>query len=163
MLVAQAVDQLGAQDVDLAVQDAPLVGDLGLLLGQLADESLSSTSVSEPRSGNVSSIVGSSPLADLRRARAGGDASTAGRSAEYSPKGKAELETRAGRRSAELPSPERTYSARGDERQREADVQQHLAERFAGRTIAKKSEPITGATASRPGQLMRSSTPRARP
>ena len=30
-LVAQPVDQLGAQDVDLAVQDAALVGDLVLL------------------------------------------------------------------------------------------------------------------------------------
>src|SRR5436190_75834 len=38
VLLAQAVDELGAQDVDLAVQDAPLVGDLGLFLGELADD-----------------------------------------------------------------------------------------------------------------------------
>jgi hypothetical protein len=38
VLVAQPVDQLGPQDVDLAVQDAPLVGDLGLLLGELSDD-----------------------------------------------------------------------------------------------------------------------------
>src|SRR5271166_170455 len=38
VLVAQAVDELGTQDVDLAVQNAPPVGDLGLLLGQLADD-----------------------------------------------------------------------------------------------------------------------------
>src|ERR1700693_2676595 len=35
VLLAQAVDQLGAQDVDLPVQDAPLIGDLGLFLCQL--------------------------------------------------------------------------------------------------------------------------------
>ncbi len=38
VLVPQAVDELRAKDVDLAVQDAPLVGDLGLLLGELADD-----------------------------------------------------------------------------------------------------------------------------
>src|ERR1700726_4405936 len=38
VLLAQAVDELGAQDVDLPVQDAPLVGDLGLFLGQLPDD-----------------------------------------------------------------------------------------------------------------------------
>ena len=40
VLLAQAVDQLGAQDVDLAVQDAALVGDLELFLGELLDEVL---------------------------------------------------------------------------------------------------------------------------
>src|SRR5438270_13615677 len=35
VLVAQAVDELGSQDVDLSVQDAPPVRDLGLLVGQL--------------------------------------------------------------------------------------------------------------------------------
>ncbi len=38
VLVPQPVDQLGAQDVDLAVQDPPPVGDLVLLLGQLVDQ-----------------------------------------------------------------------------------------------------------------------------
>ena len=37
---AQPVDQLGAQDVDLAVQDAPAVGDLQLLLAELVDQLL---------------------------------------------------------------------------------------------------------------------------
>src|SRR5579875_688322 len=40
VLLAQPVDQLSAEDVDLAVEDAPLVGDLHLLLGQLLDEFL---------------------------------------------------------------------------------------------------------------------------
>ena len=51
------------------------------------------------------------------------------------------------------------YSDGREERQREADVEQHFAER-ARPVMAKNNEPITGATASRPGQLMRSSTPR---
>src|SRR4051812_23011800 len=40
VLLAKAVDQLGAEDVDLPVQDAPLVGDVHLLFGQLLDEVL---------------------------------------------------------------------------------------------------------------------------
>ena len=40
VLLAQAVDELGTQDVDLAVQDAALVGDLELLLGELLDQVL---------------------------------------------------------------------------------------------------------------------------
>ena len=40
MLLAQAVDQLGAEDVDLPVEDPPLVGDVDLLLSQLLDEVL---------------------------------------------------------------------------------------------------------------------------
>ena len=40
VLLAQAVDELGAQDVDLAVEDAALVADLELLLGQLLDQVL---------------------------------------------------------------------------------------------------------------------------
>ena len=40
VLLAQPVDQLRAQDVDLAVQDAPPVGDLLLLLGELLDQVL---------------------------------------------------------------------------------------------------------------------------
>src|SRR5215204_7304926 len=39
-LLSQAVDQLGAQDVDLAVQDPALVADLLLLGGQLIDQLL---------------------------------------------------------------------------------------------------------------------------
>src|SRR3954469_2020516 len=39
-LAAQAVDELGPKDVDLAVQDAPLVRHLLLLLCQLADQVL---------------------------------------------------------------------------------------------------------------------------
>src|SRR5437588_2385426 len=39
-LPPQAVHQLGAQDVDLAVENAALVGDLLLLLRQLVDEAL---------------------------------------------------------------------------------------------------------------------------
>src|SRR3954464_3950347 len=39
-LTAQPVDELGAKDVDLAVQDASLVRHLLLLLGQLADQVL---------------------------------------------------------------------------------------------------------------------------
>src|SRR3954452_9333224 len=38
--LAEAVDQLGAQDVDLAVQDAPAVGDVDFLFGELLDEVL---------------------------------------------------------------------------------------------------------------------------
>ena len=38
--LAQPVDQLGAEDVDLAVQDAPPVGDLVLLFGQVVDQVL---------------------------------------------------------------------------------------------------------------------------
>jgi hypothetical protein len=37
VLLAQAVDQLRAQDVDLPVQDPALVGDVDLLLGELLD------------------------------------------------------------------------------------------------------------------------------
>src|SRR3954471_11145255 len=40
VLLAQAVDELGAKDVDLAVQDAALVGDLLFLLSQLLDQVL---------------------------------------------------------------------------------------------------------------------------
>src|SRR5262249_26981871 len=40
MLFAQAIHELGAQDVDLAVQDPALVGDVDLLFGQLLDEVL---------------------------------------------------------------------------------------------------------------------------
>ncbi len=80
VLVAQPVDQLGAQDVDLAVQDAPPVGDLGLLLGELADHVFQFDVVSEPRSGNVSSMVLSSP--GLRRPAPGrGYAGDAGQAA----------------------------------------------------------------------------------
>src|SRR3954465_9431643 len=39
-LAAQPVDELGAKDVDLAVQDPPLIRDLLLLLSQLADQVL---------------------------------------------------------------------------------------------------------------------------
>src|SRR5207342_58843 len=39
-LLAQAVDQLRAEDVDLAVQDAALVGDLVLFLRELVDQAL---------------------------------------------------------------------------------------------------------------------------
>ena len=53
----QAVDQLGAQDVDLAVQQPAPVGDLALLLGQLSIRSLSSWSLIEPMSGKVSSML----------------------------------------------------------------------------------------------------------
>ena len=40
MLVAQAADQLGAQDVDLAVEDPPAVRHLLLLVSELLDEVL---------------------------------------------------------------------------------------------------------------------------
>src|SRR3954471_8540559 len=40
VLLAQPVDELGAENVDLAVQDAAVVGDLLLLLSQLLDEVL---------------------------------------------------------------------------------------------------------------------------
>ena len=40
VLLAQAVDQLGAEDVDLPVEDPPLVRDVDLLLRQLLDEVL---------------------------------------------------------------------------------------------------------------------------
>src|SRR5688572_665866 len=40
MLLAQAVDQLGSQDVDLAVEDPPAVGHLLLLVRELLDEIL---------------------------------------------------------------------------------------------------------------------------
>jgi hypothetical protein len=40
VLLAQAGHQLGAQDVYLPVQDAPFVGDLHLLLGELANHIL---------------------------------------------------------------------------------------------------------------------------
>ena len=40
VLLAQAVDQLGTQDVDLAVEDPALVRDVDLLLGELLDEVL---------------------------------------------------------------------------------------------------------------------------
>src|SRR5205809_594350 len=39
-LLAQAVDELRPEDVDLPVQDAPLVGDRRLLLGELVDQVL---------------------------------------------------------------------------------------------------------------------------
>src|SRR5919202_2944994 len=39
-LAAEPVDELGSEDVDLAVQDAALVRDLLLLLRQLVDEAL---------------------------------------------------------------------------------------------------------------------------
>jgi len=38
VLLAQAVDQLGTQNVDLAVQDAPAIGDVDLLLRELANQ-----------------------------------------------------------------------------------------------------------------------------
>jgi hypothetical protein len=40
VLLAQAVDQLSAQDVDLAVQNPALVGDVDLFVRQLRDEVL---------------------------------------------------------------------------------------------------------------------------
>src|SRR5919202_2821113 len=40
VLAAQPVDQLGAQDVDLAVEYPAAVGDVELLLGQLLDQVL---------------------------------------------------------------------------------------------------------------------------
>src|SRR4051794_13894233 len=40
VLLAQAVDELGAQDVDLPVEDPPLVRDVDLLLRELLDEVL---------------------------------------------------------------------------------------------------------------------------
>src|SRR4029078_8783981 len=40
VLLAQAVDELGAQGVDLPVEDPALVGDVDLLFGQLLDEVL---------------------------------------------------------------------------------------------------------------------------
>ena len=40
VLLAQAVDELGTQDVDLAVEDAPAVGHLLLLVSELLDEVL---------------------------------------------------------------------------------------------------------------------------
>jgi len=40
VLLTQAIDQLGAQDVDLAVQDAPTVRHLLLLVSELLDEVL---------------------------------------------------------------------------------------------------------------------------
>src|SRR4051812_34514918 len=40
VLLAQAVDELRAEDVDLAVEDPPLVRDVDLLLGELLDEVL---------------------------------------------------------------------------------------------------------------------------
>src|SRR3954452_24130585 len=40
VLLAQAVDELGAQDVDLAVQDPPAIGDVHLVLGELPDQFL---------------------------------------------------------------------------------------------------------------------------
>ena len=39
-LRAHAVDELGAKDVDLAVKDAALIGDLALFVGELADQFL---------------------------------------------------------------------------------------------------------------------------
>ena len=41
VLLLQTVHQLGAQNVDLAVQNAAPIGDLGLLFGELADQSSS--------------------------------------------------------------------------------------------------------------------------
>ena len=40
VLLAQAIHELGAQDVDLAVEDPALVGDLELFLGQLLNQVL---------------------------------------------------------------------------------------------------------------------------
>src|SRR3954468_4756525 len=40
VLLSKAVDELRAQDVDLAVQDPALVGDVALFLGELLDEVL---------------------------------------------------------------------------------------------------------------------------
>jgi hypothetical protein len=41
VLLAQPVDELGTEDVDLAVEDATAVGDLDLVIGQLLDPKVS--------------------------------------------------------------------------------------------------------------------------
>ena len=52
----QPRDELRAQDVDLAVQQAALVADLVLLLLEVVDQVFSSSSESEPRSGSGSTL-----------------------------------------------------------------------------------------------------------
>src|ERR1039457_303532 len=95
--------------------------------------SLSSTSFSEPRSGNVSSIVGSSPLGKLapspRWQGSGGPAEVP--IIDQKVKLSLRLGTRA-RRShhPELLTTRAHVQPCGHQREREAHIQQHLAERF---------------------------------
>src|ERR1700721_322119 len=86
VLLAQAIDQLSAQNVDLAVEDAPLVGDLGLFCGQLLNQGFQLDILQRAEVGERLHR-GLSPLRELRRA---------GRQCwtrKYRPKGQAELES----------------------------------------------------------------------
>ena len=147
VLLAQAVDELGAQDVDLAVQDAPPVGDLGLLLGELLDESFSSWSESEPRSGNVSMVRGYSPYGQRRP------------SIPASARVKLSLRV-APSRGAAGGSAVADVDDRGHEREEEAEVEQDGRRASSARTRPKKSADMTARRDQRPHQLICSSTPR---
>ena len=148
VLLAQAVDQLGAQDVDLAVQDPPPVGDLGLLLGQLPDQRPSARRPSASRGRGTCPSWASPPVAGLRRRR--GQACRRSRPTVPSidSNGKAELEATVGagveaaRSAARAAARARARVQRGRrQRQRQPDVQQHLAEPSPGRPSRRRTSP----------------------
>jgi len=74
VLLAQAVDELRAEDVDLPVEDPPLVGDVDLFLGERLDEVLQllvgkRAEVGEGVHGKWSFLLGSGAAAVYRRQR----------------------------------------------------------------------------------------------
>src|ERR1700722_816947 len=156
VLLAQAVDELRAKDVDLAVQDAPLVGDLSLFLCQLADDVFQFDIRERAKVGKRLVHRGASPHTRLGRPRP--LLQWADRSAQYRSKGQAELE--AAERISRTPVCRYSAVAMSASARPTNSITSPAPSRP---TIAKKNEPITGATAIRPGQLIFRSTPRRSP
>ena len=99
------------------MQDAPLVGDLGLLLGELAND-VFELDVGERT--KVGERVVHWSLSSCVLAPVAPTGSSAGQGAQYRLTGEAELEAA---------RPSRTYRPRRHEREREAGVEQRFAER----------------------------------
>ena len=133
VLLAQAVDQLGAEDVDLAVEDPPLVRHLLLLVGQVLDQVLEL-------------LVGErAKVGEGVHHRCRGPLLTRSGCAKHS-ETQASVEGRA--RSCRTPS--RTYCAADAEHQHEADVQTGQRPASSTPAMAKNSAPMTGQTPARP-------------
>ena len=157
VLLAQAVDELGAQDVDLAVQDPPLVGDLVLLLGELLDQRPSAPGLSASRGRERSSMR--VPLGRATSARDSRAVSRVKRSLALRRSDLRLSAPRARSRAARC-TPSRTYSAVAVSASASPTYSSTSPSVVQPDASRRTSAPITGQTPSRPGQLMLSSTPR---